>query len=140
MARIEESAGGASRRGSEAIQTNGVAQMGDSAPEGERARGGKSERRGRQRAGSATSTIFLSRFRAIGGGEGEGEIEALGRWRPPAACLQNASFLSRVVPSLGLAARCFAEQDKGQVQGAGGLQSGRLKGELAARWLDRIET
>jgi hypothetical protein len=51
---------------------------------------------------------------------------------------------SCLVSSLTLAARCFAGQDEEQAQeqsqGAGGLQSGRSKGELAARWLDRIET
>lgn len=88
------------------------------------------------------STIFLG-FAQSEAGEGEGEIEA-GEWRRPAACLPDAIFLvsSRLVSSLGLAVRRLAEQDKEQVQvqGAGGLQNGRSKGELAARWLERIET
>lgn len=85
----------------------------------------------------------LSVFRAIGAGagEGEGEIECC-RMASSSSTSPKCEF-SRLV-SFRLSAKRFAEQDEEQqqvqVQGAGGLQSGRSKGELAARWLDRIET
>ncbi|KAL7823457.1 hypothetical protein V8C26DRAFT_119822 [Trichoderma gracile] len=77
-------------------------------------------------------------------GEGEGGIEAA-EWRPSSSsspiCESPVSFSSRLWASqfrrfVGL----DEEQVQEQLQGAGGLQSGRSKGELAARWLDRIET
>ncbi|OTA00894.1 hypothetical protein A9Z42_0011910 [Trichoderma parareesei] len=116
--------------------------MGDWAPEGEQARGGRSECRGRQRAGSATSTMFLGfaqskRERARARAISRLQIRVLQQ-------LASGMRVSCLVSSLTLAARRFARQDEEQaqeqLQGAGGLQSGRSKGELAARWLDRIET
>ncbi|KAL6860888.1 hypothetical protein J3F83DRAFT_747872 [Trichoderma novae-zelandiae] len=77
------------------FQTNGGAQVVDSAPEGERARGGRSECRGSPKAGSA-SVDDLSRFVAQSERERvrvrvRSRSRPAGEWRRPAACLQTVT-------------------------------------------------